>query len=141
MVLFLLRPIGSTITLAFGIEAFPPSPRHPPYHGANEAGFCLPLPVLYNPRMAFDPANPPIWLRKLHVTAAQISPTDYPSTPEEGILLCCRLSDAMWKWSRACAQALGHPPLPPSPPFENPFRPTRPAEPLSSDSGTADAAR
>ena len=35
---------------------------------------CLSLRLLYNRRMAFDPANPPIWLRKLHVTAAQIDP-------------------------------------------------------------------
>lgn len=48
--------------------------------------------------MAFDPDDPPIWLRKLHVTAAQISPTDYPSTPEEGILAVCRLSDAQHRW-------------------------------------------
>ena len=72
-------------------------------------------------RMAFDPANPPIWLRKLHVSAAQISPTDYPLTPEEGILLCCRLSDAAQAWSKACARALALPPLPPRLPFENPF--------------------
>lgn len=55
---------------------------------------CLSILLLYNRLMALDPANPPIWLRKLHVTAAQIDPTDYPATPEEGILLCCRLSDA-----------------------------------------------
>jgi hypothetical protein len=72
--------------------------------------------------MAFDPANPPIWLRKLHVSAAQISPTDYAATPEEGILLCCRLSDSMRRWSEAFAQVLGHPPLPPHPPLDNPFR-------------------
>jgi hypothetical protein len=72
--------------------------------------------------MSFDPANPPIWLRKLHVSAAQISPTDYPPTPEEGILMGCRLSDAIRDWSRACAQALGFPCLPPRPPFDNPFR-------------------
>jgi hypothetical protein len=80
--------------------------------------------------MALDPANPPIWLRKLHVTAAQISPTDYPSTPEEGILLCCRLSDTMRTWSQACAHALGLPPLPPRPPFDNPFRPDCDQAPL-----------
>lgn len=51
--------------------------------------------------MAFDPANPPIWLRKLHVSAAQISPADYPSTPEEGILAVCRLSDAQYRWMLA----------------------------------------
>jgi hypothetical protein len=72
--------------------------------------------------MAFDPANPPIWLRKLHVTAAQISPDDYPATPEEGILLCCHLSDAHRAFAKACAHALGLPDLPPHPPFENPFR-------------------
>jgi len=56
--------------------------------------------------MAFDPANPPIWLRKLHVTAAQISPDDYPTTPEEGILDCCRLSDAHMALSKTFAAAL-----------------------------------
>lgn len=77
---------------------------------------------LYNRSMAFDPNNPPIWLRKLHVSAAQISPSDYATTPEEGILECCRLSDAMRRWSKACAQAMGFSPLPPRPPFDNPFR-------------------
>lgn len=91
--------------------------------------------------MAFDPANPPIWLRKLHVTAAQISPDDYPLTPEEGILACCRLSDAARAWSLACAQALGHQPMPPPPPFDNPFRLTPPAEPRVSGRRTDDAAR
>lgn len=56
--------------------------------------------------MAFDPANPPIWLRKLHVSAAQISPTDYPPTPEEGILLVCRLSDVHQVLAKAFADAL-----------------------------------
>jgi hypothetical protein len=56
--------------------------------------------------MAFDPANPPIWLRKLHVSAAQISPTDYPPTPEDGLLLVCRLSDAHLALAKAFAAAL-----------------------------------
>ncbi len=61
-------------------------------------------------RMALDPANPPIWLRKLHVTAAQIDPTDYPATPEEGILQCCRLSDEHLALAKAFAAALySHP--------------------------------
>lgn len=72
--------------------------------------------------MALDPDNPPIWLRKLHVAAAQISPSDYATTPEAGILECCRLSDAMRGWSKACAQALGLSPLPCPLPFDNPFR-------------------
>ena len=75
--------------------------------------------------VAFDPDNPPIWLRKLHVSAAQISPDDYARTPEEGILLGCALSDAVRVWSLACAQALGFAPLPPRPPFDNPFRPNQ----------------
>jgi hypothetical protein len=74
--------------------------------------------------MALDPANPPIWLRKLHVAAEQISPGDYAETPEEGILRGCRLSDAIREWSLACAEALGRAPLPPRPPFDNPFGPT-----------------
>lgn len=72
--------------------------------------------------MAFDPTNPPIWLRKLHVSAAQISSQDYAVTPEEGILECCRLSDAIRRWSNVCTHALGLSPLPPPPPFDNPFR-------------------
>jgi hypothetical protein len=82
--------------------------------------------------MAFDPANPPIWLRKLHVSAAQISPDEYSPTAEEGLLKCCRLSDAVRAWSLACAQALGHQPLPPPPPFDNRFRLT----PLTKDSAS-----
>lgn len=56
--------------------------------------------------MAFDPANPPIWLRKLHVTAAQISPTDYPASPLEGLLAVCRLSDAQYRWIRTLRRAI-----------------------------------
>jgi hypothetical protein len=56
--------------------------------------------------MAFDPGNPPIWLRKLHVTAAQIDPGDYAPTPEEGILRVCRLSDAHQILAKAFADAL-----------------------------------
>lgn len=55
--------------------------------------------------MVLDPSNPPIWLRKLHVTAEQLSPADYPSTPEEGILLVCRLSDDHLVLSQAFAAA------------------------------------
>jgi hypothetical protein len=55
--------------------------------------------------MAFDPANPPIWLRKLHVTAAQISPTDYPASPVVGILQGCELSDLVHRISSACSRA------------------------------------
>ena len=55
--------------------------------------------------MALDPNNQPIWLRKLHVTAAQVSPSDYPPTPEEGLLLVCRLSDAQRAWVRALSTA------------------------------------
>lgn len=72
--------------------------------------------------MALDPLNPPIWLRKLHVSAQQISPDDYASTPEEGLSRGCELSDAMLQFSAACAAALGSRPLPPRDPFENPFR-------------------
>jgi hypothetical protein len=56
--------------------------------------------------MAFDPANPPIWLRKLHVTAAQIDPGDYAPTPEAGILRVCQLSDAHQILAKAFADAL-----------------------------------
>lgn len=56
--------------------------------------------------MAFDPENPPIWLRKLHVTAAQIDPSDYAPTPEQGILRVCRLSDVHQILSKAFAKAL-----------------------------------
>jgi hypothetical protein len=91
--------------------------------------------------MAFDPANPPIWLRKLHVSAAQISPDDYARTPEEGILLCCRLSDAVQAWSNACAQALGLAPLPVPPPISHPFRLTSPTESAAWGPRKDDAAR
>jgi len=95
---------------------------------ARSHRLCLSLRFLYNRCMAFDPDNPPIWLRKLYVAAAQISPSDYATTPEEGILECCRLSDAMRRWSKACAQALGFSPLPPRPPFDNPFRRVSPID-------------
>lgn len=71
--------------------------------------------------MAFDPANPPIWLRKLHVTAAQIDPSDYAPTPEEGILCVCRLSDLHQALSKAFAEALGFPPFQPPDPFIAPL--------------------
>ncbi|MBL8039657.1 MAG: hypothetical protein JNN16_19365 [Nitrospira sp.] len=91
--------------------------------------------------MAFDPANPPIWLRKLHVSAAQISSHDYAATPEQGIVECCRLSDAMQRWSKACAQALGLSPLPVPPPFDNPFRRMSPIDRATALSRKADVAR
>ncbi|MER3422592.1 MAG: hypothetical protein C4293_04510 [Nitrospiraceae bacterium] len=56
--------------------------------------------------MALDPLNPPIWLRKLHVSAQQISPDDYAATPEEGILLVCELSDAHLALAEAFASSL-----------------------------------
>lgn len=56
--------------------------------------------------MAFDPANPPIWLRKLHVSAAQISPTDYPASAVEGILTVGRLSTAQHRWMSALRGAV-----------------------------------
>jgi hypothetical protein len=68
--------------------------------------------------MPIDPDDPPIWLRKLHVSAAQIIPTDYPTTPEEGILQVCRLSDAHRALERDMKLALGHDPMPVPPPFE-----------------------
>ncbi len=56
--------------------------------------------------MPIDPDDPPIWLRKLHMSAAQISPTDYPAPPEEGILTVCRLSDEVLALSKAFQRAL-----------------------------------
>lgn len=97
--------------------------------------------LLYNPFMAFDPVNPPIWLRKLHVSAAQISAADYALTPEQGIVECCRLSDAMQRWSKACVQALGLSPLPCPPPFDNPFRSMSPIDRAAAMSREADVAR
>ena len=102
---------------------------------------CLSARFLYNRRMAFDPADPPIWLRKLHVSAAQITAADYAATPELGLLEGCRLSDAMQRWSKACAQALGLSPLPCPPPFTNPFRCMSPTDPAAAVSRDADAAR
>jgi hypothetical protein len=56
--------------------------------------------------MALDPLHPPIWLRKLHVSAQRISPDDYAQTPEEGILLTCELSDAHLALSEAFVSSL-----------------------------------
>ena len=56
--------------------------------------------------MPIDPDDPPIWLRKLHVTAAQIDPSDYPATPAEGILQVCRLSDAQLALTKAFEQSM-----------------------------------
>jgi hypothetical protein len=87
--------------------------------------------------MAFDLANPPIWLRKLHVTAAQIDPSDYAATPEEGILCVCRLSDEMRILSMAFAESLGMPPLLPSDPFDSPLSLRRISHEQSSESLTS----
>ena len=62
--------------------------------------------ILYNRLMAFDPDHPPIWLRKLHVSAAQINPTDYPASAVEGILAVCRLSTAQHRWISALRGAV-----------------------------------
>jgi len=43
--------------------------------------------------MRFDPQWPPIWLRKLRVSAGQFTESDFPSNPEDGIHLVCLLSD------------------------------------------------
>jgi hypothetical protein len=51
--------------------------------------------------MPIDPDDPPIWLRKLHVTAEQLSPDEYPATPADGILQVCRLSNAQRKLVKA----------------------------------------
>lgn len=56
--------------------------------------------------MPFDPANPPIWLRKLHVSAAQINPKDYPASAVEGLLAVCRLSNAQHRWISALRGAV-----------------------------------
>jgi hypothetical protein len=75
---------------------------------AREAvsGFAFPAGCCRMTAMAFDPANPPIWLRKLHVTAAQISPDDYPASPLDGLLAVCRLSDAQYHWMSALRRAI-----------------------------------
>ena len=62
--------------------------------------------ILYNRLMAFDPDHPPIWLRKLHVSVAQINPTDYPASAVEGILAVCRLSTAQHRWISALRGAV-----------------------------------
>ncbi len=72
-----------------------------PALGSTPHRLCLSIPFLYNRSMAFDPHNPPIWLRKLHVSAAQINPTDYPASAVEGILAVCRLSSAQHRWISA----------------------------------------
>jgi hypothetical protein len=48
----------------------------------------------------------PLWLRKLHVTAAQIDPSDYPTTLADGILQVCRLSDAQLALIKAFEQSM-----------------------------------
>jgi hypothetical protein len=55
----------------------------------------------YHVGMPIDPDDPPIWLRKLHVSAAQLSSDEYPATPAEGILQVCRLSNAQRKLIKA----------------------------------------
>ena len=74
--------------------------------GTLSRRLCLSLRFLYNRSMAFDPNNPPIWLRKLHVSAAQINPTDYPASAVEGILAVCRLSNAQHRWISALRGAV-----------------------------------
>ena len=83
--------------------------------------------------MPIDPDDPPIWLRKLHVTASQIDISDYPATPAEGILQVCRLSDAHRALESAIKCALGQAPSPLLPPFQ-PL-----AAPLSSQPSTGQA--
>jgi hypothetical protein len=61
---------------------------------------------LYNRRMVFNPDHPPIWLRKLHVSAAHINPADYPASAAEGILAVCRLSTAQHRWMSALRGAV-----------------------------------
>jgi hypothetical protein len=88
----------------------------PQHLNCGKRRLCVSLRFLYNRCMVFDPANPPIWLGKLHVSAAQISAADYAPTPEQGIVECCRLSDAMQRWSKACRPGTGTvaPPVPSS---------------------------
>jgi hypothetical protein len=75
--------------------------------------------------MSFDAKNPPFWLRKLGVIAAEENNSRYAAGPEIGILLCCQLSDEVHAWSAACAHALAlSPRLPPSP-LDHPFDPER----------------
>lgn len=56
--------------------------------------------------MTFDPDHPPIWLRKLHVSASQINPADYPASAVDGILAVCRLSTAQHRWISALRGAV-----------------------------------
>lgn len=98
-----------------------PRPRTPPSSGTNGTlprRLCLSMRILYNRPMAFDPDHPPIWLRKLHVSAAQINPTDYPVSAVEGILAVGRLSSAQHRWISALRSTrdksdLADPTLPP----------------------------
>jgi len=57
--------------------------------------------------MPIDPDDPPIWLRKLHVTAKQLSSDEYPATSAEGILQVCRLSNAQHKLIQAFRDSHG----------------------------------
>jgi len=76
--------------------------------------------------MRFDARKPPVWLRKLHVSAAQVGArNNYAARPEEGILSCCGLSDEVHAWSIACARALVLSPMSPPAPLHHPFDPER----------------
>jgi hypothetical protein len=94
--------------------------NHPP------SLFAFPLRCATIGAMSFNAKHPPIWLRKLHVSAAQARPSDYPARPEDGILLCCSLSDEVRAWSLACTGALGLSQMSaPAPPLNHPFHPER----------------
>ena len=75
--------------------------------------------------MSFDSQNPPVWLRKLGLSAAEDGSNRYAPRPEVGILSCCRLSDEVYVWSAACADALALSPLSAPAPFDHPFDPER----------------
>jgi hypothetical protein len=75
--------------------------------------------------MRFDAKNPPVWLRKLHVSAVQVSARTYAAGPNEGIRLCCSLSDDVHAWSLACARALTLSSMSPPATLDHPFDPER----------------
>ena len=75
--------------------------------------------------MSFDAKNPPVWLRKLGLSAAGDSRNQYAASPEVGILLCCCLSDDVHAWSAMCADALALSPMSAPAPLDHPFDPER----------------
>ena len=55
--------------------------------------------------MALDVRNPPVWLAKLALSFERQAPRALRSSPSEGMLKVCLLSDDLQAFSRACFDA------------------------------------